>query len=69
MTIELTDHEAKELIITLRHSFDASMEHLPASLSASHVYVSVISKLQIGLGMDEISPWEKPESFNNAKQD
>lgn len=63
MTIEFTEHEAKEVVLALRHFFDASLDHLPMSEQASHVYVSVITKLQSGLGMDGVSPWEKPEAF------
>lgn len=66
MTVDLTDHEAKEIVLALRYLFDASANHLPASEMASHVYVSVISKLQDGLGMDGVSPWENPDKFIDA---
>lgn len=64
MTIDLTEQEAKEVILVLRHMFDASQKFLPRSEVASHVYVSVISKLQKSLGMDEVSPWEKQEEYD-----
>lgn len=64
MTIDLSEQEAKEVVLVLRHMFDASVTHLPASEEASHIYISVISKLQDGLGMDNVSPWEKPEEFD-----
>jgi hypothetical protein len=63
MTIELTDHEAKEVVLALRYFYDASVDHLPISESGMHVYVSVISKLQEGLGLSSTSPWEKPENY------
>lgn len=63
MQIDLTEREAKEVILALRYLFDASVTHLPASESASHAYISFISKLQDGLGMEAVSPWEKPEAF------
>jgi hypothetical protein len=63
MIIELTEHEAKEIVLALRHFFDASQKYLPVSEQASHVYVSVISKLQDGLEMAGVSPWDEPEAF------
>jgi len=63
MQIDLTEQEAKEVVLALRHFFDASVEFLPVSESASHAYISVISKLQRELGMEAVSPWDKPEEF------
>lgn len=63
VTVDLTEHEAKEVILALRYLFDATLDHLPMGEQVSHVYVSVISKLQVSLGMNGISPWDKPESF------
>jgi hypothetical protein len=64
MKVDLTEQEAKEVVLALRHLFDASVEYFPRSESASHVYISVISKLQEGLGMDVVSPWDRPEAFD-----
>lgn len=50
MTIELEEHEAKEVVLALRHFFDASLKHLPLSEQATHAYVSVITKIQSGVG-------------------
>lgn len=63
MTIDLTEQEAKEVVLALRHLFDAGLQYLPMSESASHAYVSVISKLQKSLEMEAVSPWDNPEAF------
>lgn len=68
MQIDLSEQEAKEVVLALRHLFDASVTHLPRSEAASHICISVISKLQDGLGMDEVSPWEKPEAFDSYRE-
>lgn len=58
MTLELSDIEAKEMVLVLRHFYDASRSFPRVPASVLQIYSSIIAQIQDNFETD-INPWSE----------
>lgn len=62
MLVEISELEAREVCLMLRHVYDAGAKIPHCTSDALQIYIDVVAKLQDALRIRD-TPWEKPELY------
>lgn len=67
MLVEISEAEAREVCLILRHVYDEGAKIPHCTSDALQIYINVATKLQDALRIKD-TPWEKPEMYESEER-
>jgi hypothetical protein len=64
--VEISEAEAREVCLILRHVYDAGVTITDCTPDALQIYISVATKLQDALKISD-TPWENPDLYESRE--